>query len=125
MCRELFNAQKFRRKFFTPVTALRFGCTTYQVYYGPTRMAGSQDDIIQREEKTLGVNIGPDKRGKPILNRKNTTYKRLQTCSFYEKLGSRLQGGGRRTPALNELKEAQKEVYKGQRSIENEDKGIF
>lgn len=85
LCRELFNAQKFRRKFFTPVTALRFGCTTYQLYYGPTRMVGSQDDIIQREEKTLRVNIGPDKRGKPILNQKDTTYKRLQTCSFYEK----------------------------------------
>lgn len=50
---------------------------------------GSQDDIIQREEKTLAVNIKcPDKRGKPILNYKETKYKRLQNleaCSFYEK----------------------------------------
>lgn len=79
---------------------------------------GSQGDTIQTEEKTPGINIGIlIKEGN--LNWKETKLKRfqnLQVWPLHKKSSAVVYwvGVGGWNPAMKELQEAQKEVYKGQ-----------
>lgn len=79
---------------------------------------GSQNDIIQRENSRSKYRC-PEKRRKPILNWKENMRQKLHVCSFYEKSFRVYYSGEKKhKPTLNELKEAQREVYKGYKSTE-------